>query len=136
MFCWGEGVLFSMSDSIKFTCQKLYSPMNLFLNGFVISRSIEPSCVCLPSKPRPLTLGIPPRVSLDHTNCILPRASIVEICENVSISESTERFHAARNSTRQQALYFIHEPVIKHAFHACIDTSKNFLSRSIHASRA
>src|SRR4030095_4015710 len=101
MFCGGDGVLFSMSDSIKFTCQKLYSSMNLFLNGFVVSGSIEPSCVCLLSKPRPLALGIPPRVSLNHTNCILPGASIVEICENVPISESAERFYATWNPAGQ-----------------------------------
>src|SRR4026207_1188890 len=131
MFCGGDGVLFSMSDSIKFTCQKLYSSMDLFLNGLVISGSVEPSCICLSSKPRPLTLGVPPRVSLDHTNCILPGAGIVEICKNVSISEGTERLRVTWDATFQQAPNFIHQPFIEHPLHTRVDTSIAILTRRI-----
>src|SRR5688572_16127450 len=91
MFCWGAGTLLSISDSIKFTKEKVYSPVDLFFDFFIVSSSTEPRCVCQPSKPRQLTLRVPTGVSLNHTDCIVPTTRVVEICENVTVADRSER---------------------------------------------
>src|SRR5688572_32917126 len=119
---WGAGALFSISDSIKFTKEKIYFTMDLFFDCFVVSRSTKPRCFCLSSKPGQLTLCIPSGVTLNHTDCIVPFTAVVEICNHMTIADCAQRLRVRRNPARKEASYLLNQSVLEHPLHASIDT--------------
>src|SRR5687767_8249849 len=105
---WGAGGLFSISDSIKFTKEKVYVTVDFFFDFFVISGSTKPFCLSLSSKPGQLTLCVPARVSLNHTDCFVPRTGLIKICHDMAIADRPERLGIAGNALGEKAANLLH----------------------------
>src|SRR5678815_1392209 len=132
---WGAGALFSISDSIKFTKEKGYFTVDLLFYCFVVSRPTKPRCLCLSSEPGQLTFRISARVSLNHTDCIVPRTGLIQICQNVTVANRSQRLGIGRNASSNEPLYLLDQAGLKHTFHAGIDTAITLFARRIQTDR-
>src|SRR5580765_6985677 len=103
--------------------------MDLFLDLWVVSKSIEPNRSRQFPEPGHLALCITPCVPLNHTDSFVPCATALFVFHNMTIADRPHWLGGRPHAPVDQGTYFFHKSRLKHATYPFVDTLDGCFTR-------